>query len=132
MKKRRNSRNAWGHVADPAAWFGTEIGFLGLLTAAAPKDLQPQMTTEIQMHMHMHHADADARLVTISIHSSAYTFQNLTFNFKATSILPPTYPTPCYLSLCFLAAWPASLTSAAQTLKDEPVTSRITEGAIPL
>ena len=30
LKKRRNSRNAWGHVADPAAWFGTEIGFLGL------------------------------------------------------------------------------------------------------
>lgn len=31
-----------------------------------------------------------------------------------------------------LAAWPTSLPSAAQTFEDEPVSSGIAEGAIPL
>ena len=137
LKNRRNSRKRVGHVADPAAWFGTEIGFLGLLTAVQ-RPLRSAATDDDGG------TDSDAcayapcrcrrRLVIICRqYSYQRTYSTISVSsFKSNITSDPTHPISCHLSLCFLAAWPASLTSAAQTLKDEPVPSRITEGAIPL
>ena len=85
-RSRRNSRNAWEHVADPAAWFGTEIGFLGLLysTQRLLRYAATDDEGDADAYAYAPYVDVDAHAgwSLFCLQLSAYIFHNVSLNFK--------------------------------------------------